>query len=91
MKHTLTLYLHLCSESKQEIPEFLQEHMPDDPTTIDWHDGTDDESDDGLGGGFGGDAGGFDVDAGGFGGGGNDSGFSGGGFSVDADDKVAAW
>ncbi|RYO27653.1 ATP-dependent RNA helicase [Alternaria arborescens] len=80
----------LC-ESKQEIPEFLQEHMPDDPTTIDWHDGTDDESDDGLGGGFGGDAGGFDVDAGGFGGGGNDSGFGGGGFSVDADDKVAAW
>jgi ATP-dependent RNA helicase DDX3X len=77
MKHTLTLYLHLCSESKQEIPEFLQEHMPDDPTTIDWHDGTDDESDDGLGGGFGG--------------GGNDSGFGGGGFSVDADDKVAAW
>jgi ATP-dependent RNA helicase DDX3X len=77
MKHTLTLYLHLCSESKQEIPKFLQEHMPDDPTTIDWHDGTDDESDDGLGGGFGG--------------GGNDSGFGGGGFSVDADDKVAAW
>lgn len=77
MEHTLTLYLHLCSESKQEIPEFLQEHMPDDPTTIDWHDGTDDESDDGLGGGFGG--------------GGNDSGFGGGGFSVDADDKVAAW
>jgi ATP-dependent RNA helicase DDX3X len=77
MKHTLTLYLHLCSESKQEIPKFLQEHMPDDPTIIDWHDGTDDESDDGLGGGFGG--------------GGNDSGFGGGGFSVDADDKVAAW
>jgi ATP-dependent RNA helicase DDX3X len=77
MKHTLTLYLHLCSESKQEIPKFLQEHMPDDPTTIDWHDGTDDEFDDGLGGGFGG--------------GGNDSGFGGGGFSVDADDKVAAW
>jgi ATP-dependent RNA helicase DDX3X len=57
--------------------------MPDDPTTIDWHDGTDDESDDGFGGlgeapadtGFGGD-GGFGGDAGGFGG---------------ADDKVASW
>jgi ATP-dependent RNA helicase DDX3X len=92
-------------ESKQEIPDFLQEHMPEDPTTIDWHDGTDNESDDGLGGGFGGDAGGFDADAGfggeaaantGFGGdaggfGGGDGGGFGGGFSADADDKVAAW
>lgn len=92
-------------ESKQEIPDFLQQHMPEDPTAIDWHDGTDDESDDGLGGGFGGDAGGFNADAG-FGGdagsgadggdaggfGGDDGGF-GGGFSADADnnDKVASW
>ncbi|KAI4912043.1 hypothetical protein J4E90_006863 [Alternaria incomplexa] len=92
----------LC-ESKQEIPEFLQEHMPEDPNTIEWHDGTDDESDDGLGGGFGGgDAGGFDAEATGFGGeaaadtgfGGDDGGFGGGGggFSADADadDKAAA-
>lgn len=93
----------LC-ESKQAIPEFLQEHMPEDPNTIEWHDGTDDESDDGLGGGFGGgDAGGFDAEATGFGGeaaadtgfGGDDGGFGGGGggFSADADadDKAAAW
>jgi ATP-dependent RNA helicase DDX3X len=89
-------------ESKQSIPDFLQEHMPEDPTTIDWHDGTDEESDDGLGGGlgggFGGDAGGFDADTG-FGGesaadtgfGGDGGGFGDGGFSADTDDKVAAW
>lgn len=88
-------------ESKQEVPDFLQQYMPSDPTAINWHDGTDDESDDGLGGGFGGDAGGFDAnagfggdtglggeggDAGGFGGdAGGDSGGFGGGFSADAD------
>jgi ATP-dependent RNA helicase DDX3X len=75
--------------------------MPDDPTTIDWHDGTDDESDDGFGG-LGGEAPAFDADAGfdgeaageapadtGFGG---DGGFGGdaGGFGG-ADDKVASW
>jgi ATP-dependent RNA helicase DDX3X len=76
--------------------------MPDDPTAIEWHDGTDDESDDGLGGGFGGDAGGFDADATGFGGeaaadtsfGGGEAGGFGGddaGFSAGADEKVASW
>jgi len=76
-------------ESKQDVPDFLQQHMPEDPTKIDWHDGTDDESDNGLGGGFGGDAGGFDADAGGFGG---DNGGSGdGGFAADTTDKVASW
>jgi len=50
-------------ESKHEVPDFLQKHMPEDPTAIDWHDGTDDESDNGLGGGFG-DQVGFNADAG---------------------------
>ncbi|KAH7078513.1 P-loop containing nucleoside triphosphate hydrolase protein [Paraphoma chrysanthemicola] len=94
-------------ESKQEIPDFLEQFKPEDPTQIDWHDGTDDESDDGLGGGFGGDAGGFNADAG-FGGdagsggdtGGDaggftadDGGFGGGdgGFSADNNEKVASW
>jgi ATP-dependent RNA helicase DDX3X len=97
----------ILTESKQELPDFLEQHKPEDPNAIDWHDGTDDESDDGLGGGFGGDAGGFDAnagfggdtavdtgfggDAGGFGGGGDAGGFGGGDFSADADDKVAAW
>jgi ATP-dependent RNA helicase DDX3X len=90
-------------ESKQNIPDFLEQFKPEDPTQINWHDGTDDESDDGLGGGFGGDAGGFGGDAGfggetGFGGdaGGftaDDGGFGGGdgGFSADTNDKVASW
>ncbi|KAF2823395.1 DEAD-domain-containing protein [Ophiobolus disseminans] len=86
-------------ESKQDIPDFLEQFKPEDPTQIDWHDGTDDESD-GIGGGFGddagagfggeatteeagGEAGGFSADDGGFGGGGD------GGFA--ADDKVASW
>lgn len=88
-------------ESKQEIPDFLQQYMPEDPNVIDWHDGTDDESDDGLGGWFGGDTGGFNADAG-FGGdtgfvsngvnaggfnsnNGGENGGFGGGFSADAD------
>ncbi|KAJ4373907.1 hypothetical protein N0V83_002646 [Neocucurbitaria cava] len=87
-------------ESKQEVPDFLEQFKPEDPTTIEWHDGTDDESDGGLGGdfdagaGFGGDAGfgGGDTggDAGGFGG---DDGDFGGGFSANTDnkDKVASW
>ncbi|KAF1831822.1 DEAD-domain-containing protein [Decorospora gaudefroyi] len=93
-------------ESKQPVPDFLEQHMPEDPNKIEWNDGTDDESEDGLGGGFGGDAGGFDAgagfggDAGGetsFGGGetggfgGDDSGFGSGGFSADADNKFASW
>ncbi|KAF1913725.1 P-loop containing nucleoside triphosphate hydrolase protein [Ampelomyces quisqualis] len=53
-------------ESKQEIPDFLEQFKPEDPENINWHDGTDDESDDGLGGAFGGDAGGFNVDTAGF-------------------------
>lgn len=68
-------------ENKQEVPDFLQDKMPDDPETINWHDNTDDESDAGdfgggadLSSGFGGEAGGFGGDtgfvgdAGGFGG-----------------------
>ncbi|KAF2642902.1 P-loop containing nucleoside triphosphate hydrolase protein [Massarina eburnea CBS 473.64] len=31
-------------ENKQEVPEFLQEHMPADPDNIEWHDGSDSES-----------------------------------------------
>jgi ATP-dependent RNA helicase DDX3X len=77
-------------ESKQEIPDFLEQFKPEDPANIDWHDGTDDESDDGLGGDFGGDTGGFGGDAGGFGG---DAGGFGGdvGFDADTNDKVASW
>lgn len=87
-------------ESKQEIPDFLEQFKPEDPATIEWHDGTDDESDDGLGGGFGADAGtgiggeesgGFGGDAGGFGGDAGDFGGDDGGFSGGAADKVASW
>ncbi|KAJ4343851.1 hypothetical protein N0V87_000134 [Didymella glomerata] len=94
-------------ESKQEVPDFLEQFKPEDPETIEWRDGTDDESDDGLVGGFGAeDAGGFDADAGfgggedagGFGGdaggfGGDTGGFGGddGGYSGGAEDKVASW
>jgi ATP-dependent RNA helicase DDX3X len=80
-------------DSKQEVPDFLQQHMPEDPSTIEWHDGTDEESDDGLGGSFGGEAGGFDVNAT-FGGeaAAADTGFgSGEGFSADAENKVSSW
>lgn len=34
----------LLLESKQAIPEFLELHKPEDPDNIDWHDGTDEES-----------------------------------------------
>lgn len=90
--------MKILLESKQEVPDFLEQFKPEDPDTIVWRDGTDDESDDGLGGGFDADVGGFDPGAGGFGGdagafggdangiGGDDSGFSGG-----AEDKVASW
>lgn len=93
-------------ESKQEVPDFLQQHMPEDPSAIDWHDGTDDESEDGLGGGFGGDAGGgFNAGAAGGSGGddtgfkadtgnaGGSDGFGGGGFTADGDnnEKVTSW
>jgi ATP-dependent RNA helicase DDX3X len=68
-------------ESKQEIPDFLEQFRPEDPTTIDWHDNSDDESD----------VGGFD---GGFEGGGFEAGA--GGFNADADgltteNKVETW
>jgi ATP-dependent RNA helicase DDX3X len=63
-------------ESKQEIPDFLEDKKPEDTENIQWHDGTDDESELGdFGGGGdldfgGGDAGGgldFGTgDAGGF-------------------------
>lgn len=77
------------------MSDFLEEFKPQNPSAIEWHDGTDDESDDGLGGGFGGEAGGFDVGAtfgndaaAGFG---SAGGFDGEGFSADADNKVASW
>jgi ATP-dependent RNA helicase DDX3X len=73
-------------ESKQEVPDFLEQFRPEDPTAIEWHDGTDDESDAGLDAGFGGESGGFGEDAGG----------DVGGFSADAGfgdsaDKTASW
>jgi ATP-dependent RNA helicase DDX3X len=82
-------------ESKQEVPDFLEQFKPADGD-IEWHDGTDDESDGGIGdiggmgdAGFGGDTGGFGGDdAGGFG---VDNGGGDGGFSVDNNDKVASW
>jgi ATP-dependent RNA helicase DDX3X len=96
-------------ESKQDIPDFLGQFKPENPENIEWHDGTDDESDNGIGGDFG-DAGGFDAgagfsgadtsfggdagaEAGGFGGDNETFGAdnNGGGFSTDADSKVASW
>jgi ATP-dependent RNA helicase DDX3X len=82
-------------ESKQEIPDFLEQFNPGD-SVIDWHDNTDDESDNGFGGDFGG---GFGGDVGGFGSGdaggvnAEKDGFGGdvGGFSADSNDKVASW
>lgn len=70
-------------ESKQEIPEFLEQFKPADPDNIEWHDGTDDESDGGIGGGGFGDAGGFGGDAG-FGG--DSGGFGGDSGGFDNDD-----
>ncbi|KAF3004182.1 hypothetical protein E8E13_006126 [Curvularia kusanoi] len=81
-------------ESKQEVPDFLEQFKPADPDTIEWRDGTDDESDGGIdaGAGFGGDAGGFGGDAGGFGGdAGGFGGDDGAGFSGGAEDKTASW
>ena len=81
-------------ESKQEVPDFLQQFMPEDPNTIEWHDGTDDESDNGLDAGFGGDTTGVDAGFGGDTGGASigDGGFD-GGFSVEADtkNKTTSW
>ncbi|KAF2856763.1 DEAD-domain-containing protein [Plenodomus tracheiphilus IPT5] len=76
-------------ESKQEVPEFLQQHAPEDPNAINWHDGTDDESDDGLGGGGFGGSGGFDAgaDTGFQADAGDTGGFGGGGFTADGDDN----
>ncbi|KAF2000693.1 DEAD-domain-containing protein [Amniculicola lignicola CBS 123094] len=90
-------------ESKQEIPDFLQEKVPE---TLEFHDGTDDEDEDetedaaaafgtgfdsGAGGGFGAEGG----ESSGFGGG-FDAGASGGfqaegGFNADTENKVASW
>lgn len=90
-------------ESKQEVPDFLEQFKPEDPGSIEWRDGTDDESDDSLGGGFGvEDTGGFNADAGfcggedagGFGSGSGDAGGFGGndgGFGGVGEDKVASW
>ena len=62
-------------ESKQDVPDFLEGFKPADPDTIEWRDGSDDESDDGLGSGAG-----FGGTTGGFG----DGGFGDGGFGGDA-------
>jgi ATP-dependent RNA helicase DDX3X len=93
-------------ESKQEIPDFLEDKKPADVDNIEWHDGTDDESeagDFGVGGaagdlGFGGgaadgmDFGGGDDAGGDTGGFGADGFGDGGGFSAGgAEDKVASW
>ncbi|KAL1611307.1 hypothetical protein SLS59_000025 [Nothophoma quercina] len=79
-------------ESKQEVPDFLDQFKPEDTETIEWRDGTDDESDDGLGGGFGADAGGFGGgDTGGFGGDAGGFGGDAGGFGGGAEDKVDSW
>jgi ATP-dependent RNA helicase DDX3X len=78
-------------ESKQEIPDFLEQFKPDDPSAIEWHDGTDDESDDGFAGGF--DAGGgFDAnaEAGGFNADADDGGFTAETDAI-AENKVDAW
>ncbi|KAL1612712.1 hypothetical protein SLS60_000941 [Paraconiothyrium brasiliense] len=54
----------LLLEAKQEVPDFLEMHKPEDPDNIDWHDGTDDESEAGdFGGDFGGGFGGAGVEA----------------------------
>lgn len=78
-------------ESKQEIPDFLEDKKPADVENIEWHDGTDDEDEAGdegfgsgdFGGGFGdangeanGDDGGFQADE---------------GFQADTNDKFASW
>ncbi|KAJ4358174.1 uncharacterized protein N0V89_002753 [Didymosphaeria variabile] len=55
----------LLLEAKQEVPDFLEMHKPEDPDNIEWHDGTDDESEAGdFGGDFGGGFGGADTDVG---------------------------
>ncbi len=94
----------ILMESKQEIPDFLEQFKPADDV-IEWHDGTDDESDNGLGGGFdggfGGESGGIEVgfggDSDGFNANGESSGFGDGGFNgdfaadTDNKDNVASW
>jgi ATP-dependent RNA helicase DDX3X len=73
-------------ESKQEIPDFLEDKKPADTENIEWNDGTDDESeagDFGVGAGADGDLGfgGGAADGGiDFGGGGGAGGFGKGGF-----------
>ncbi|KAF2795385.1 ATP-dependent RNA helicase DED1 [Melanomma pulvis-pyrius CBS 109.77] len=92
-------------ESKQDIPDFLEDKIPEDRDNIEWNDGTDDEDEDldfggtpvGIGGGFGGADTGFGgAETTGFGG--EDAGGFGDGFPVDAggfqavtDDNVATW
>jgi ATP-dependent RNA helicase DDX3X len=79
-------------ESKQEIPDFLEQFKPEDPTAINWHDNSDDESDDGgFGGGFDAGGGGFDADAdaGGFNGDANGFNADANGFNADADGFTA--
>jgi ATP-dependent RNA helicase DDX3X len=75
-------------ESKQEIPDFLEDKKPVDPENIEWRDGTDDEDEDEVGG--------FDNNFGGEGAGLGGSDNTGGlqaeeGFQADTDDKVGAW
>lgn len=88
----------LLLESKQEVPDFLESHKPENPENIDWHDGTDEESEAGdfggdFGGGFGGPDTGANPDAfdpnAGFGdvtGDGGDNALANGGSKTDGDD-----
>lgn len=79
-------------ESKQEVPDFLEQFRPEDPTAIDWHDNSGDESDaGGFGGGFDAGGGGFDADAdtGGFGA--DAGGFKADGDGFSAENKVETW
>jgi ATP-dependent RNA helicase DDX3X len=85
-------------ESKQPVPDFLQDKMPADPENIEWRDGTDDEDEadtDGFGGDFG-DS--FDTGFSDNNGSGDaaqaDSGFKvddTNGFSPDNEDKAGTW
>lgn len=75
-------------ESKQEIPDFLEDKKPANPENIEWRDGTDDEDEEDVGG-FGADFGGEDA---GFGGGDDTGGFQAeAGLQTDIGDKVSSW
>lgn len=85
----------LLMEAKQEVPDFLEQYKPENPDEpLNFHDGTDDESEAGDDGGFGG-FGGFDA-------GGDtteppaeefqaDSGFTPDAGFTPVDDKMSSW